>query len=109
MAIFTWYPDAGHSREMEPRAMGSRFGDGYEQRTADGINTQLGVWVLTFTGGRAEADAIDSFLKARGGVEHFTWTNPDEETGLYLCRKWTKRRERSVKTTISCQFEQVAA
>lgn len=106
---FTWYPDASHSVELEPKVSSAKFGDGYEQRVAAGINNALDVWSLTFTGTSAQIAPIDAFLKARGAVAAFNWTNPYSETGLYLCRKWGKSREHATKCTLTCQFERIAA
>jgi phage-related protein len=102
---FTWLPTASHSKSIEPEVLVAKFGDGYEQRVARGINNIKDRWTLTFTGNRLAIDPVDAFLTARGGVEAFTWKNPDEVTALYLCRKWTKSRERAAKVTISCEFE----
>jgi phage-related protein len=106
---FTWYPDANHTLDVEPRVASAKFGDGYEQRVPKGINTTLDKWALTFTGTRIRVDAIAAFLKARGGAEWFTWKNPDEVTAGYICRKWSKQREGGAKVTITCEFEQVPA
>lgn len=105
--VFTWFPDASHEKASEPKVHVAKFGDGYEQRSPVGITPILPVWSLSFTGGRTEIDAIDAFLTARRAVESFLWKNPDEETGLYVCRKWKKRREHGVKVTLTCEFERV--
>lgn len=105
--IFTWFPDASHEKQAEPKVRVAKFGDGYEQRSPAGLTPLLPTWSMTFTGGRAEIDAIDDFLTARNAVESFTWKNPDEEEGLYVCRKWQKRREHGVRVTLSCEFEKV--
>lgn len=105
--IFTWFPDASHEKQVEPKVRVAKFGDGYEQRSAVNITPVLPTWSVSFTGSRAEIDAIDAFLLARNGVESFEWKNPDEETGLYVCRKWQKRREHGVKVTLTCDLERV--
>lgn len=63
------------------RVQTARFGDGYEQRVSDGINTtikqvQLGFDNLT----SAEKDSVMTFLNARGGFESFFYTLPSEST-----------------------------
>lgn len=105
--VFTWFPDASVEVAHEPKVSIAKFGDGYEQRTALGLNTDLQKWSVTFTGLRAEIDPIDDFLRARGAVEAFTWNTPDEEELKFICRSWTKRRERGVKVTLTATFEQV--
>lgn len=88
--------------------MSAKFGDGYEQRSSIGLNPILPTWSLTFTGLRKEIDPIDVFLEARGGAESFQWKTPDEEGGLYVCRKWTKKREHGSKVTLQCELEKVS-
>ena len=75
-------PDIGH--EIEPRVLVATFGDGYTQRSADGINTlQQRYSSLSWDNvSLAEADAITDFFVARGGVEAFFWAPPD--TGVTL-------------------------
>lgn len=107
--IFTWFPDASISKTTEPRVASAKFGDGYEQRVGSGINNMLDTWSLSFTGSVAETNDIEAFLRWHGGVVAFTWTTPDGNTGLYICRKWGKQRERSAKVVMSCEFEQVPA
>lgn len=104
---FNWFPDASVSKNTKPRARTARFGDGYEQRVRDGINTMPETWKLTFTGLSVEIDAIDQFLADHGATDSFTWTTPQSKTGKFVCRSWDFSRERGAKSTISCEFEQV--
>jgi phage-related protein len=66
---------SGHDRGF--RVLEARFGDGYTQRTRDGLNTSPRSYSLVFDPvSAAIADAIESFLLARGGSEPFYWTPP---------------------------------
>lgn len=103
---FGWWPDAASEASEEPRVNVTKYGDGYESRTSDTINTNPGTWTLTFTKGRAEGLEIRAFLRARGALEAFIWTNPFGETGTYVCRKWKFVPDRG-KLTGSATFEQV--
>lgn len=107
MAVFTWFPDASVSVETEPVVRAAKFGDGYEQRVPDGINTMPEKWDLTFTGTREEIDPIAAFLRTHKGSLAFDWTTPDEMTGRFICRSWRKTRERGVKVGLSFTLEQV--
>lgn len=90
METFTWTPDYSPQSEEEPRVLSQSYGDGYTQRMGDGINRLLPSWSLTFTRSKAEYDAIVAFLRARGGVEAFTFTPPGEATARkVVCPKWT--------------------
>ncbi len=79
--------------EKKPRNNVSAYGDGYEQRSGDGINiikpeTEV-VWTsLT----KAEMDTVDAFLTARAGQEGFLWTYPgDSAATKWVCDKWKPR------------------
>jgi phage-related protein len=104
---FSWFPDASVQKSVEPRVRVAKFGDGYEQRVRDGINTAPEKWSLTFTGGAEEVNAIDAFLKLAGGADYFYWTTPQGMAGKFVCRSWKFARERGSKSSISCDFEQV--
>jgi phage-related protein len=109
MTTFTYAPDYSAQQTVKPRVRIAKFGDGYEQRQADGINTQAQVWALTFAN-RSNTDtaAITGFLAARGAVEAFTWTPPDSTASIkVVCREWQKTMNRFNLNTISATFEQV--
>lgn len=106
MATFTWTP-ATANETRQPRVRVARFGDGYEQRTGDGINNSPKSWSLTFTRPTAEADAILDFLVARNGSEAFDWTDPDGDAGRYLARNWSSELHGRWAKTVSVTFEQV--
>ena len=70
----------------------AQYGDGYEQRLQDGINTR-GLTVTAIWGAltHADADTIVAFFEARAGVEPFTYTMPPSS------RRRAPRHVRSVK------------
>jgi phage-related protein len=79
--------------ENAPKVKTSKFGDGYEQRVADGINNDLDKWAISFTNrSGVNVQAVYDFLKARGGEESFFWVPRGESTPrIFVCRKWTRR------------------
>lgn len=108
MAEFTWPATYGATLSMKPRVASSRFGDGYEQRVADGLNSKLRSWRLEFMNRPlALADAIEGFLDARGGVESFDWQPPRGGPGKWVCREWTSAQTSPQHWSISCTFEEV--
>lgn len=110
MATFTYSPGLDARRSIKPRVLSAKFGDGYEQRVGDGINTVQAVWSLSFPGKtRAEAGAIESFFIARAGAEAFDWTDPDGASGKYICREWSRDELGGGRLTIAATFEQVPA
>ena len=73
----------------QPRVLSAKFGDGYEQRSADGINADLQSWELNFeTVPTREADAIEAFfIGNQTAVSPFLWTAP-RPLSDYYARTW---------------------
>jgi phage-related protein len=70
---FAFIPDWSAELAINPRIAKLEFGDGYAQRAAKGLNTQLERVSLTFSGRTdKEAAAIMAFFKDKGGVASFT-------------------------------------
>ncbi|NTX07050.1 phage tail protein [Myxococcus sp. CA040A] len=77
MERFPFTPDYGAQQQTQPRILKAQFGDGYAQRSEDGMRTVLPRWALQFNARRKkEADAIEAFLQARKGVESFEFVVP---------------------------------
>ena len=71
-------PDKGLSRSSNPSVLVARFGDGYEQRVADGINSLKENYSISFNNRtKAFIDDVVSFLDAQNGATSFTFTLPD--------------------------------
>ncbi len=85
---FTWSPDIGAQRRMKPHVYQIKLGDGYENRIADGINFMLPSWTVKFTGSEAIVSQILNFLEGQQALTPFTWTDPLNNTGTYICRDW---------------------
>lgn len=108
MATFTPVPDYGATYVVKPNVRSTKFGDGYEQRQGNGINTMAKVWSLTFSvRSDVEKDEIVDFLEARAAVDSFDWVDIDGNTGKYVCREWSPRKDRFNLNTITAKFEQV--
>lgn len=109
MSEFTWMPDRGFTTETAPRVRTAKFGDGYSQRVADGINNLDQTWNLTFNSRSLEdADAIEAFLVSKEGAISFTWTPPGTVTEYWvICPKWSLVYESEFSRNISVSFEKV--
>ena len=58
--------------ETKPRTLKSPFGDGYVQRSGDGLNNFPRTWAPTWTNiTNSQADTIESFLRSKGGYTAF--------------------------------------
>lgn len=104
---FTWNPDEGASEDTKPDVASTKFGDGYEQRVAKGINSKVISWTVTFTGNMAKVSPIRNFLNARNGVESFIWVNPLSESALYVCRSWKLSKLSAGIGQVSAKFDRV--
>lgn len=108
MATFTYIADFTASKGVKPRVRAVRFGDGYEQRTADGINTQPAAWALSFNiRTDTEANAIETFLATQAGITVFDWTPPSGSAMRVICREWNRVAQAYNVNSITCTFEQV--
>ncbi len=110
MSTFTWTPDYSAQKSIEPKVSKIQFGDGYEHRQANGLNSVLQNWSLRFENrASAEADEIDTFLTDRAALDSFDWTPPDAGSPLkFVCRSWVRSIDHAGLYSISTAFEQVA-
>lgn len=108
MATFTWLPSHPFDQDESPRVRVTKFGDGYEARQDEDLNTNPFVFPLVFANRDiTESTAIIAFLRARGAKESFDWTPPGEAAGKYVCRSWKRSRTAPGNISISATFEQV--
>jgi phage-related protein len=77
----TAVPDKGLSLSSKPRVLVAKFGDGYEQRISDGINSMEQSFSVAFkTRTKEEIDEIKLFLDTKNGVSSFDFTYPESNT-----------------------------
>ena len=109
MATFPSFdPLVGASKVSRPTVRRVQFGDGYSQRLQFGLNNDPKTWSLGFDVTEAEADEIETFLEARGGVESFDWSPPDDtSTYKWVCSEWNKTINFPGRAEISATFRQV--
>ena len=110
MAVFDWVESAGTSLDEAPKVLETRFGDGYAQRQADGLNPLAQQWSLKFSEvENAVADDILAFLRARGGVEAFDWVPLWHTASIrVICPNWSRSQpNRWGQSDSSAKFVQV--
>ncbi|EJM09736.1 phage-related protein [Pseudomonas sp. GM18] len=107
MQIFTWKAAYDASKAVAPVVKVIKFGDGYEQRQASGINRLPRKFSLTFKRETAGIDEIDAFLSARGAVEAFNYTHPGQAIGVFVCREWTRTNIALGVDGLAATFEEV--
>lgn len=105
---FTWKPDWGATVEQAPNTLRAKFGDGYEQRRGNGINTQPQTWKLQFSA-RTDTDAVAilTFFQTQAAVTSFLWTPPGGSQAKFVCRKWQRQMPDYGVNTVSAEFEEV--
>lgn len=109
MATLNYLPDWSASQDHDPTVNKAQFGDGYQQRTTDGLHTDLVSWSVKFMRSPEECNAIAAFLKARGGVEPFNWTDPFGNSITVITEgKWSHVVDNIGYHTVSATFKEVA-
>lgn len=105
---FTWLLSYGTDQDATPRVNEARFGDGYSQAVADGINALAMTWSLNFTYRAAdETDEILGFLADHGGYDTFWWRSVvDGQPKRVLCRSWRTRQVGPGQYQLEMRFEQ---
>ncbi len=107
---FFWVPSYSPTISTEPTVKTVRFGDGYEQRTPDGINSNLLKISLNYDNrDEAETTAISHFLHQRGGSEAFVYLPPAPYSSMkkFVCRKWDVTMNFDNNYSIKVDLEEV--
>lgn len=103
--------DKGFGRTSTPKVHTVTFGDGYEQRVADGINNLTQKMSVAFANRpKAEIDDIVAFFESLGGVSKFRMTIDDtngNETIKVVCKSWQQKWNYDNFYTLSAEFERV--
>ena len=107
---FFWIPNYSPSISTDPTVRTIKFGDGYEQRTPEGINTRLLKVSLVFDKrNEAETTAISHFLHQRGGSEAFAYLPPSPYSSMkkFVCRSWDVTMNFENNYSIKVDLEEV--
>lgn len=110
--FFVWRPSYNLSVASSPKVIITRFGDGYEQRVVDGINSLLLNVDVSFEGrSNKEAAAILHFFTARKAQESFVMTlpHPYETQKLFVCREWANNYAFYNNYSIKAKLDEVTS
>ena len=107
-------PDKQLSRKNTPRVHLAQFGDGYEQRLRDGINS-LGqeIQVSFQTRPKAEIDDLVAFFESLAGATKFRFDLADSNAGSstetikVVCFEWEQRWVYDDYYTLDASFRRV--
>ena len=84
-----WMPDVPVARDDEWRLRVAQFGDGYAQRTLDGINALNRKWSLTW--GTREAAVVNAMVAFLEAEKASAFDFREEQTGVtykVFCDAW---------------------
>lgn len=105
MATFIWLLSKESSLDTEPKLLQAPFGDGYGLTVGDGINNMPRTWTARLAKRTtAEANAIEAFLRARGGSEAFDWTDPNGTVARWTCKRWSRTEHGGGIASITATF-----
>ena len=102
-------PTYNAQKNNRPNVRTVRFGDGYEQRIAFGLNQNPKTFTLTFEVSETDADTIETFLDARAADNaSFDFTPPGEgSSSKFVCEQWSKSIPYLNRATIQATFREV--
>lgn len=104
--VFTWCVRTEINGTGDFLVREARFGDGYRQTAADGLNNETQQWPVTLVGRADKIGAALTFLRERKGAVSFLWTPPLGVQGLYLCTSYSLTPHGGGVYTLSATFEQ---
>ena len=114
-AAFEAVADRGLSRQSKHNVLTAKFGDGYEQRVLDGINTKQDMFGLSFNNREAEdINLIAGFLDDKAGknfnfviTDTFSSGNLTTSTLKVVCDGYNISYGQADNHSLSCQLRRV--
>jgi len=109
MASLPLEPRKASGRTVTPRFLRADLGDGYDQRSGDGIQTIKEEWSVTFAAlDQTNADTLIAFFEGLEGYQSFTWVPFRQSVAKkFICTQWSEAYPGNSLTTISATFRQV--
>ena len=106
--------DKGVQLSVKPRVLKAQFGDGYEMRVRDGINTTPRSWTLTFNNRLNEdIDNLYAFFDTLASVDTCQLTVPDQTAGgneeaiIVVIEEYTKTYAYDQFYSLTCRAREV--
>ena len=102
-------PSYGTSKNVEMKTAESAFGDGYTQRSGDGLNPEQRKFMAEWKSlDLDDADQIEGFFLDHLGFKAFFWKGPrDGAARLYRCKKWSRDNVSALVDSIRAEIELV--
>lgn len=114
-AAFEAVADRGLSRQSKHNVLTAKFGDGYEQRVLDGINTKQDMFNISFKNREAkDINLIAGFLDSKAGknfnfviTDTFSSGNLTTSTIKVVCDEYNINYSQADNHGLSCQLRRV--
>ena len=98
--------DRGASRTSKQRILSAKFGDGYEQRVLDGINTKEETFSVSFKNrSSAEINIISDFLDDIVPASFDFYI--DNDTIKVICQDYSTSYDQTTSYSLSAKFKRV--
>ena len=104
--VVSWAPLVGLEGQSSFAVLSAKFGDGYEQTAADGIQNKRAEWPLSFTDNNVVIAEIAAFLDLHAGWKAFLWTPPLGVEGEFKASKYALKPLGGNMYTLSVTFRQ---
>ncbi len=105
---FKWHTLNESSIQRKPRVRRVSFGDGYEQRAVDGLNSNLSSYSVRFRERSAVIDEIERFLVEHAGVKSFYYRQrSSDDFKLCVCEDWSRVDIDFQSSELSATFREV--
>lgn len=101
-------PSRGSRLTRATAVLEARFGDGYTQAAADGINATRRRYAARWEAlPSADADRIEAFLARHGGWKPFLFQPPSLAAAVkWRCKSWDRERLSATHATMRAEFEE---
>lgn len=112
MALLTFNPgrnpNLGMGFDVQPAVLTAAYGDGYKQRTPEGINSMPRSFTLEWNPClTTEADYMIAFFETHKGATPFWWTSPRDTTPRkYVCTRWKRTEPQWNASGVMATFEE---
>lgn len=99
----------GSKVEAQFRVLSADFGDGYSQRTVDGLNSKSEEWQMVWnTLTNDQAAILKNFFDYCQGAESFDFTAPgDTVSKKWVCKTYSPTPINAAYQNITAKFERV--
>lgn len=99
--------DVGAQLQFNFNTITANFGDGYEQRSANGINSVRETIDVTLSF-LTDSDMllVSNFIKSHGSAKPFYFTFYINDTKLYTCESFSQTVVEKNRNTLSMQFRE---